>query len=287
MVGAITAAPTTPERSPAEPGRCAAGRWPAAATGGTRPRGRRPAAGRRPATATPPITMTLGLSRLTALASTSPIVRPASRTSGWRAPSRHAHERHDVAAGARRRRRRRRSRPATAAPLATASRQPTLPHRQTASTSWGTWMWPRSPAAPWAPRRSAPSLMIPLPMPVATLTNSRWSTSREGDGVLAERHHVDVVVDDDDAVAAVADEAGDVEPVPARHDRRVGRPPGGVLDRAGQPDADGGELVRAAARRAATSAAAVLDDPATARPRGRGRCPGRRARWPGSWRRGR
>ena len=46
------------------------------------------------------------------------------------------------------------------------------------STSWGTWMWPRSPAAPWAPRRSAPSLMMPLPMPVATLTNIRWSTSR-------------------------------------------------------------------------------------------------------------
>ena len=52
-----------------------------------------------------------------------------------------------------------------------------LPHRHTASTSCGTWMCPRSPAAPCAPRRSSPSLMIPLPMPVATLTNMRWSTS--------------------------------------------------------------------------------------------------------------
>ena len=70
---------------------------------------------------------------------------------------------------------------AMAGPLATASRQPVLPQRHGRSSPPGTAMWPRSPAAPWAPRRIWPSEMIPAPMPVATLTNSRWSTSGHSD----------------------------------------------------------------------------------------------------------
>ena len=160
----ITAAPTMPERSPAD---ACTMRNSAVASGNDRryTTSRTPARSGSPASATvPPITMTLGLSRLTALASTSPIVRPASRSS-WLAstdPPRASSTTSwlDVAATPAAR-----SRPAIAAPLATASRHPTLPQRQMASTSWGTWMWPRSPAAPWAPRRSAPSLMMPLPIP--------------------------------------------------------------------------------------------------------------------------
>ena len=224
---------------------------------------RTPASSGSPASASePPMTMMLGLSRLTALASTSPIVRPASRTrpiaSVEPARARATTSRLDPA-----------SMPsslssrATAAPEATASRQPTLPQRHTASTSWGTWMWPRSPAAPWAPRRSAPSLMIPQPIPVATLTNIRWSTSREAQEALAERHHVDVVVDDDvDAAQRLAHEAGDVEAVPAGHDRRVRRPAGGELDRPGQPDADADDVAEAATG-AAHERPAVVDDPAS------------------------
>ena len=59
---------------------------------------------------------------------------------------------------------------------------------------------------------------------------------------LAQRHDVDVVVDEDRDGVVALDVAGDVVPVPAGHDRRVDRAAGGVLDRAGQADADGGEL---------------------------------------------
>src|SRR4051794_38165264 len=38
-------------------------------------------------------------------------------------------------------------------------------------------MWPMSPAAPWAPRCRRPPLITPDPMPVATFTKSRCSTS--------------------------------------------------------------------------------------------------------------
>ena len=119
--------------------------------------------------------MTDGLSRLTALASTSPRSRPAWR-SAWVAgrlpPRTRSTTSRPVAAGipwaA--------SRAATAGPLAMASRQPVLPHRHGASPPCGAWTWPRSPAAPWAPRCSRPSLMMPAPMPVATLTKTMWSS---------------------------------------------------------------------------------------------------------------
>ena len=61
-------------------------------------------------------------------------------------------------------------------------------------------------------------------------------------GVLAERHDVDVVVDEDRAAERGRDVGRDVVAVPAGHDRRRGRAPGGVLDRTGQAEADAGEL---------------------------------------------
>ena len=98
----ITAAPTTPARSPAEAWTMRS--W-AVASGSDRryTTSRTPASSGSPASASePPITMTLGLSRLTALASTSPIVRPASRTQPGGQHRAAAHQRHDVVARRRR-----------------------------------------------------------------------------------------------------------------------------------------------------------------------------------------
>ena len=70
-------------------------------------------------------------------------------------------------------------RAAMAPPPAIASRQPRLPQRQMTSSWSGTWMWPMSPAAPWAPRWMRPSVITPQPMPVPTLTNSKCAVSRQ------------------------------------------------------------------------------------------------------------
>ena len=78
--------------------------------------------------------------------------------------------------------------------------------------------------------RRGPSTMTPQPMPVPTFTTSTsWAEPATPD--LAQRHHVHVVVDVDRAVVA-AERAGDRVVVPARHDRRVRRPPGRELHRA-------------------------------------------------------
>src|SRR5690606_778568 len=63
-----------------------------------------------------------------------------------------------------------------------------------------------------------------------------------GGEVLAEGHDVDVVVHQHRHGDAAADVLGDVEAVPAGHDRRVDRASGGVLDRAGEADADAQEV---------------------------------------------
>ena len=51
-----------------------------------------------------------------------------------------------------------------------------FPQRQMTAGSSTTWMWPTSPALPWAPRWSRPPEMIPAPMPVPifTTTTSSW-----------------------------------------------------------------------------------------------------------------
>ena len=102
---------------------------------------------------------------------------------------------------------------------------------------------PRSPAAPCAPRRSAPSLMMPAADAGGDLDEHQVRVSGQCGEVLAERHHVDVVVDERRRAELGGEVAGHVEAVPAGHDRRVDRAPGGVLDRPGQPDADAGEVL--------------------------------------------
>ena len=62
--------------------------------------------------------------------------------------------------------------------------------------------------------------------------------------MLAERHDVDVVVDEDGDGAAPAQAPLDVEAVPPGHDRRVHRPTCGELDRPRNPDPDRADLVR-------------------------------------------
>lgn len=57
-------------------------------------------------------------------------------------------------------------------------------------------------------------------------------------GVLAERHHVDVVVDQDRRVVASGEEVRHPGAVPAAHDRRPHHRPGARLDRPGDADAD-------------------------------------------------
>ena len=64
-----------------------------------------------------------------------------------------------------------------AGPLATASRQPTLPHEQSTSAPCGRRDVAEVAGRATAPRCSRPPLMMPAPMPVATLTKRRCSTS--------------------------------------------------------------------------------------------------------------
>ena len=60
--------------------------------------------------------------------------------------------------------------------------------------------------------------------------------------LLAQRHDVDVVVDEDGHGKGLLDVPGHVVAVPAGHDRRIDRASGGVLHRTGQAETDGGEL---------------------------------------------
>jgi hypothetical protein len=84
---------------------------------------------------------------------------------------------------------------------------------------------------------------------------------REAQEALAERHHVDVVVDDDvDAAQHRAHAAAHVEAVPAGHDRRARRPPCGELDRPGQADADRHDVAETPPG-AAHQRPAAVDDP--------------------------
>ena len=169
-----------------------------------------------------------------------------------------------------------RSAAASAGPAATASRQPTLPQRHRTSSARATRTCPRSPAVPWAPRWSRPPETMPAPMPVATLISTRSSTSARWVLPLAEGHDVDVVVDQHRHVVVALDVAGHVVPVPAGHDRRVDRTAGGVLDGAGQADADRGQLGDVASVRCA-AATRPCPSPSRGRPSGPRRCRGLRA----------
>ena len=66
-------------------------------------------------------------------------------------------------------------------------------------------------------------------------------------GPLPKGHDVDVVVHQHRDRQRALDVPDDVESVPAGHDRRLHRHPGGMFHRAGQADADAGEVFLAAA----------------------------------------
>ena len=99
-----------------------------------------------------------------------------------------------------------------------------------------------SPAAPEAPRCRTPSETMPQPMPVPTLTYSRCAAGLAV-RVLAERHRVDVVVDQDGSGVAALEEGRDAAAVPAGHDRRADHGAAGELHRARDADADGPQVV--------------------------------------------
>src|SRR5690606_38345016 len=65
---------------------------------------------------------------------------------------------------------------------------------------------------------------------------------RPGERALAEGHDVDVVVEEYRNLQVLLNPAGNVEPVPAGHDRGVDRLPAGVMHGTGKPDADGDEI---------------------------------------------
>ena len=133
----------------------------------------------------------------------------------------------------------------SAAPPASASRQPMLPQRQTTDASSTTWMWPTSPALPWAPRWSRPSEMIPAPMPGPDLDDDDVVVAdRDAGSPLAEGEDVDVVVDPDRRAIARREPLPDRIAVPAGHDRRRDRPPAAELDRPGHADADAPQTAR-------------------------------------------
>src|SRR6478735_8074858 len=181
-----------------------------------------------PASATiPPMTMREGLSRLTHAARTEPMSRPAWRTA-WLAvtsPERTSETTSELVSA---------SRPAaesavaTAWPLATASRQPTLPQRQGASAPLAVGDDARADAG-------------------GDLDEEHVGDVGPGAAVLAQGHDVHVVVDEDRRVEVLREDAGDVDVVPARHDRGVDRAAGGVLDGTREPDAHAHEVVGAAA----------------------------------------
>ena len=85
---------------------------------------------------------------------------------------------------------------------------------------WGAATWPRSPAAPCAPRWSCPPVMMPAPMPVATLTN----TGGRRRGSIVACSPSAMMLTSLSTSTGTAEAGGDVRrhvvAVPARHDRR-------------------------------------------------------------------
>ena len=67
----------------------------------------------------------------------------------------------------------------------------------------GTWMWPMSPAAPWAPRWIRPSAMMPAADAGADLDEQQVVDVAPAPSVLAQRHDVHVVVDQHGRAEAV------------------------------------------------------------------------------------
>ena len=92
-----------------------------------------------------------------------------------------------------------------------------------------------SPARPWLPRSSAPPEMIPGADPGRDLHEDHVREVGPVAAVLAERHRVDVALQQRRGAEALGQPVGDRIAVPAGHDRRVDRAPRGDLDRPGTP----------------------------------------------------
>ena len=114
-----------------------------------------------------------------------------------------------------------------------------LPQRQTTVGSSTTWMWPTSPALPWAPRCRRPSEMIPAPIPVPTLTTTTlsWPAATPVRHSPRARTLTSLSTQTGRAVA-LGEALADRVAVPAGHDRRRDRAAGPELDGAGHADAD-------------------------------------------------
>ena len=159
----------------------------------------------------------------------------------------------------------------TAEPLASTATQPRLPHVHMHvglpdARGCGRCRR-RGRGCRAAARRSA---MIPAPIPVATLTKTMCARSRQWQPVLAQRHRVDVALEQRGRAEALGQHVGDRVAVPARHDRRVGRPPA-TSTGPGTPTADRQHVV-AAAPGLAPAARRTCARPSPARPPARRRC---------------
>ena len=139
-----------------------------------------------------------------------------------------------------------------AGPAAIASTQPRLPQWQR-GPSWSTQMWPTSPAEPAAPRYTSPWHTMPQPMPVPTLITRKFGKRALQAPQLAQRHQVDVVVDEDRRGVVLAQVVADREAVPGRHQRRVDQLAALEVDRARHADADADHLRARRSRSCASS----------------------------------
>ena len=129
-----------------------------------------------------------------------------------------------------------------AGPLATASRQPRLPHEQSTSGACGA-----SDVAEVACRAHGSAVQAPAADDAGAdagrdLDEEEVLDVGVGDGVLAERHDVDVVVDEHGHVEDAGHVSRHVVAVPPGHDRRAHRSAARVLHGAGHADADADEV---------------------------------------------
>ena len=119
-----------------------------------------------------------------------------------------------------------------------------LPQRQTTSSWPARRTWPMSPAAPWAPRWIRRPGDDAAADAGADLHVQQVLDVPPVGPVLAERHDVDVVVDQHRRLVVLAEPVRDREAVPAGHDRRRDRLAARERDRARDAHADAANLGR-------------------------------------------
>ena len=120
-----------------------------------------------------------------------------------------------------------------------------LPQRQTTSSWPARRTWPMSPAAPCAPRWMRRPDDDPAADAGADLHVEQVLDVAPVRPVLAQRHDVDVVVDEHRRVVVAREPVGDREAVPAGHHRRRDRLAAPERDRRGHADADPADVAPA------------------------------------------